>query len=652
MVYAPAKSNESYDILTSQHFTMVHALFLAVFLAPNFLAGVAAMPTVPPNKTVLAKRDDSDHKGTSIQIWIPVAIVGAIIVVGVLGLCWRTSISAWFDNRRRPAAANAETRELTAEQLAGTINGTTPATGVAANRTRRTRRPRRTPSQISTTSLPAYAKEPGEQELVIFRGPEDMEDAGMPTATVVMESLLEDGEESMHSRNHSRASQYPEIPVTPIDEPLLNQNQSSGDLSAQLMSPPGNVMNRRSMDTLHSSEEGSSLAPAYDDDRGEAPAYFEVIENISPTVSTNLPSSQEPIPPTRTGFRTLLHSIPNRLSMYSASHTRAESSFSMTSSDISHAAGRETSQSRASHRPSNSGSGSILNLTPFRTLSRQSNVNNLTSPSLISLNSISSPLTHTLTRTEFTYPKSGPTPEQLKLISSRDGFTRFAVPYGADAIAYAASASRQDLNDVPPPDFDAPTPGSAGPSRLRASSSAADMSTTEVSSTSPSQQDNSSESISTDGSSIAAASPTRRTSSSSLASPNAVSESSEPDPVQIPLPSSPVASEGAPEPQSEITPLVLPKPSTIVSGAPPTAFRAPSAFGDHSESRASSVASFATAVESVAAHMPSGFDIPSDDEDGEELETPTTPRIGSGHALEPTDTTIKQSPRSAVDPPH
>lgn len=69
-------------------------------------------------------------------------------------------------------SGEATVRELTAEQLAG---GAAPGTTIpavpsaAANRSRRARRPRRTPSQISTTSLPAYNKEPGEQELVIFR---------------------------------------------------------------------------------------------------------------------------------------------------------------------------------------------------------------------------------------------------------------------------------------------------------------------------------------------------------------------------------------------------------------------------------------------------------------------------------------------------
>jgi hypothetical protein len=56
-------------------------------------------------------------------------------------------------------------RELTAEQLAGSDSATELPTGQA----RRNRRARRTPSQMSVTSLPAYNKEPGEEELVIFR---------------------------------------------------------------------------------------------------------------------------------------------------------------------------------------------------------------------------------------------------------------------------------------------------------------------------------------------------------------------------------------------------------------------------------------------------------------------------------------------------
>ena len=71
---------------------------------------------------------------------------------------------------------------------------------------------------------------------------------------------------------------------------------------------------------------------------------------------------------------------------------------------------------------------------------------------MISLNSISAPLSHTLTRTEMTFPKSGPTPEQLALISSRESLGRFGIPYGSEAIAFAASTSRADL--APPPEFE------------------------------------------------------------------------------------------------------------------------------------------------------------------------------------------------------
>ena len=61
-------------------------------------------------------------------------------------------------------------RDLTAEEIAGTAT-TNQAQGATTTRsTRRTgRNNRRTPSQISTRSLPVYMKEPGEEELVIIQ---------------------------------------------------------------------------------------------------------------------------------------------------------------------------------------------------------------------------------------------------------------------------------------------------------------------------------------------------------------------------------------------------------------------------------------------------------------------------------------------------
>jgi hypothetical protein len=77
-------------------------------------------------------------------------------------------IGAYDRNIRTPLASNSASggRELTAEQLAGSESVTELPT---TRQPRRNRRARRTPSQISVTSLPAYNKEPGEEELVIFR---------------------------------------------------------------------------------------------------------------------------------------------------------------------------------------------------------------------------------------------------------------------------------------------------------------------------------------------------------------------------------------------------------------------------------------------------------------------------------------------------
>lgn len=63
------------------------------------------------------------------------------------------------------ATTAGEVRELTAADLAGDARTTTAAT----RRPRRSRRPRRTPSQVSTKSLPAYMAEPGDHEVVIYR---------------------------------------------------------------------------------------------------------------------------------------------------------------------------------------------------------------------------------------------------------------------------------------------------------------------------------------------------------------------------------------------------------------------------------------------------------------------------------------------------
>jgi hypothetical protein len=69
--------------------------------------------------------------------------------------------------RQRPSPTTV--RDLTAEEIAGTAATNQAQAATAARANRRTGRNRRTPSQISTRSLPAYMKEPGELELVIIQ---------------------------------------------------------------------------------------------------------------------------------------------------------------------------------------------------------------------------------------------------------------------------------------------------------------------------------------------------------------------------------------------------------------------------------------------------------------------------------------------------
>jgi hypothetical protein len=165
---------------------------------------------------------------------------------------------------------------------------------------------------------------------------------------------------------------------------------------------------------------------------------------------------------------------------FSPSHSRELSAQSGASGVVSADSHGSPQRSRVdrSHRNRNNNlsTGSVFTVLS-RTISRNHDDVPLTSPSMISLSSISPPLTHTATRTEFTYPRTGPTSEQIKFISSKDTFGRFGLPYGPDAIAFAASSSGQNL----PPDFDSihrpsfgdlsPNPDDGSASNLRRSTS-------------------------------------------------------------------------------------------------------------------------------------------------------------------------------------
>lgn len=269
-----------------------------------------------------------------------------------------------------------------------------------------------------------------------------------------MPSVAEDAEAQARSTDVSRTSIYGNLPDSPQNLSLMHGDESfdrSADVSTRHLIPPTSRQStyRTSTDTMQGSEESASsllraVQQAGNDPRGEAPPYFEVIDNHSTggprqgissahRISQTMPFPQSSTVESRvdtgmqtrdnrhsrrlSGFRSMLHTltssnarpaippIPQELPENSPGHNRVNSGLSvtsMTSQDIHQA--RERGTSRASHRPSHSGSGSMMH-TALRTLSRQKshhtlNSGHFSSPSMISLNSISAPLTHTLTRTD------------------------------------------------------------------------------------------------------------------------------------------------------------------------------------------------------------------------------------------------------------
>lgn len=469
-----------------------------------------------PHSIDLVRRDSSSSAS---KIAAPI-IAAVVFLIAIPMVFFRKELLLKFRRmslpsvsmRQRPSPTGV--RDLTAEEIAGTA-ATDQAQAASAARTNRRmgRNNRRTPSQISTRSLPAYMKEPGEQELVIIQGSQDMEDAPL-TAQVVMPSVREDEDESLnsHSRGPSQAS-YVIVNDDPLAQtPLLERNDSNENTHERQTThtSAGSV----DISDAPRTDQFSPLANGAEipDPRGEAPPYFEVVGdlgNVGPTsgdlsrVDTadtlpiapdTLPTSDPTSPPVRrrSMFRGLIDAASRALSSpHPASPplplSRPSRDTAVSPSPRPSNLSNRQSSARSplsGHRatPSHSGSiqsGSVQSVTSSafgrvvsRTHSRSvTNVTGLTSPSAIS---ISAPLTHTAVRTDFVYPRSGPTPEQLKLISSVESVSKFGVPYGPDAVAFA-SASLVNLHG-PPPEFEEhpstdrlPGP-SVGETRARAAS--------------------------------------------------------------------------------------------------------------------------------------------------------------------------------------
>lgn len=340
-----------------------------------------------------------------------------------------------------------------------------------------------------------------------------MEDAPL-TAQVVMPSVREDDDESAnsHSRGASQAS-YVIMNDDPLAQTPLLERNASNESTHERENSHVSAASVDISDFRHNNP-SSPLPnnPEIPDPRGEAPPYFEVFgapwdaratsEDLARVdTADTLPIAPDDILPVssaespvrrRSMFRGLIdaasralsspHTPPQPLPLTRTSRDVAVSP-SPRPSNLSNRQGG-TGSPLAGHRPTPSSSGSVQSITSSafgravsRTHSRSvTNVGaGLTSPSVISITSISSPLTHTAVRTDFVYPRSGPTPEQLKLISSVESVSKFGVPYGPAAVAFASASSLVNLHG-PPPEFEErpSTEGLPGPSvgetRARASS--------------------------------------------------------------------------------------------------------------------------------------------------------------------------------------
>ncbi|KAJ3824076.1 hypothetical protein F5880DRAFT_434757 [Lentinula raphanica] len=712
-------------ILFSSPFTFRLLVILNVFFR---LDSVSAAPAITAHSHLYQRDDQSVNSSSSFRIWVPILIVVVVLAIIALYVCSiranNGGLPRALANFSRAAAIGngtmmPTTTELTADQLTGNASTTTAndtSNNATNNRTRRPRRTRRTPSQISTTSLPVYMKEPGEQELVIIRGPQDMEDVPLDTE---MPPVREDGE-------HER---YTPMPDSPQHMPLLDDEGAVADESAAALLPdaheqprsrPDETGGRDSAGSAHSGDSSSlvrvdtNVTTETPDPRGDAPAYYEVVDLNDESQQSSAPSSSMPTQTNSSmtaGSSTASRGTASRRSLRnlfswtghrnpvappglpattsSQLHARADSGGALS---LTSTMSRPSTSNRQSHRPSQSSSSAFSVMNPLNR--KKSTVtlssNHLTSPSSISLASISAPLTHTAVRTEFTYPKAGPTPDQLKLISSREAFARFGVPYGEDAIAFAAST--HDLN--PPPEFEsAAGPSSSSSPRPRSQSHAGVMARQSIGRSSESsgssvleppeirvQRSSRPVSPSVEGDmSAPAVDPPSSTQNGITAS--AVVDASEPSgevashpqtaetsetqsaevqnspkddvtsPSDVQAPSSPLASV-APAQHGTSIPTSSSKP-------PPTSFRNPPQPGTvstpslRSESRASSFRSFATAQESVnefgvvSGGSGSGSGTPTMSEYFSEQET----EIGDGDSRPATPTTsTRQMSQTILQP--
>ncbi|KAJ7291372.1 hypothetical protein C8J57DRAFT_214908 [Mycena rebaudengoi] len=197
---------------------------LCAFLALQTILPALAGPLAafhPHADGTLNSEKDIKFSATT---WITIMVVCVVLMILSIPVCLLESLRRHIASMNASAAIAASSREL---QLVGSIGRSLGAPP------HRPRRPCHTPSQVSPASLPAYMKEPGDQELVVSRGP-DGEDVA---------ASVDDNTHADNINITPPARAYSHIPRLPTQSSLLVSYSTTPD------------------------------------PRGDPPAYFEVIEH-------------------------------------------------------------------------------------------------------------------------------------------------------------------------------------------------------------------------------------------------------------------------------------------------------------------------------------------------------------------------------------
>ncbi|CAE6478449.1 unnamed protein product [Rhizoctonia solani] len=400
-------------------------------------------------------------------------LIVAVVCIMLVGFGWwkrRKRTQEFISQLQTPAATNNNN---------STNNATTqaaPSTGADAPARPPRRRRRRRPSQISTKSLPAYNEQAGDEEIVLVRPAQrqdesDEEDDNNNTST----NRPVTATNAPDSRPLLDDDSSPDMPRVSLASSTRNQSLNEQPDQSHAHSQLGHesIAQTTFASSIADTEPEPEPAPAAALHPPEIPSYTEAMSTSHVNLPTETEHTAQPSTSTATDddpavpadadatVRPKRKSVFRHLGRFHINKpvsTPTTESVEMTAPRTSTSTHRP-SGSVSTHRPSTSlsthqhkPSPSLSSLSLYLTRSQSPTM------SRTSLN-ISAPIHTTLVRTELNYPRAGPTPEQIRFLSSRESLGRFGMPYGDQAIA--AAKSREYLPPVYQPRVD-PSPSGSG----------------------------------------------------------------------------------------------------------------------------------------------------------------------------------------------